>query len=214
MIRRLALLNFKCLESLDLVCAPLTVLCGVNGAGKSSVIQSLLVLRQSFQAGELNRGRLILGGDLADLGTGQDVMFEQAEEERVAFELQSTEVAEPCRLSFEYSRTADELRSDQGAFGAASRVSEDGVLCRPWAGISFMSPQNALVPENSMASRRYARAKVISARVVSTRSTSFSLGNARLFLATTHGVEAPPAYDWRMSLSTGYSRLRLARIFR
>lgn len=120
MIRRLALLNFKCLENLDLACAPLTVLCGVNGTGKSSVIQSLLVLRQSFQAGELDRGRLILGGDLADLGTGQDVMFEQAEDERVAFELQSTEVTELCQLSFEYSRTADELRS----VGAASMVSE------------------------------------------------------------------------------------------
>ena len=48
MIKNLKLANFKCFDELDLELAPLTLITGVNGMGKSSVIQSLLMLRQSF----------------------------------------------------------------------------------------------------------------------------------------------------------------------
>ena len=74
MIRKIKLSNFKCFQNLDLKCAPLTLLCGLNGMGKSTVIQALLVLRQSFESGDLFDGRLVLGGELADLGTGTDVL--------------------------------------------------------------------------------------------------------------------------------------------
>ena len=87
MLRRIELTNFKCFESLLLRCAPLNLLCGLNGMGKSSVIQALLVLRQSFETGDLEAGRLVLGGELTDLGTGSDVLFEDASEEVVRFAL-------------------------------------------------------------------------------------------------------------------------------
>ena len=85
MLRRIGLTNFKCFESLELPCAPLNLLCGLNGMGKSSVIQALLVLRQSFETGDLQEGRLVLGGALTDLGAGSDVLFEDAAEEAVKF---------------------------------------------------------------------------------------------------------------------------------
>ena len=87
MLRRIKLQNFKCFENLDLACAPLNLLCGLNGMGKSSVIQALLVLRQSFETGDLREGRLVLGGALTDLGAGSDVLFEDAAEEAVEFAL-------------------------------------------------------------------------------------------------------------------------------
>ena len=74
MLTSIQLKNFKCFESLKLRLAPLTILCGLNGMGKSSVLQALLLLRQSKQAGELAKGRLVLGGELVDLGTGQDII--------------------------------------------------------------------------------------------------------------------------------------------
>ena len=92
MLRRMTLTNFKCFEKLDLPCAPLNLLCGLNGMGKSSVIQALLVLRQSYAAGHLQQGRLILGGTLADLGAGSDVLFEDAGEEVLGFGLRVDEV--------------------------------------------------------------------------------------------------------------------------
>ena len=87
MLRRIGLTNFKCFDALDLPCAPLNLLCGLNGMGKSSVIQALLVLRQSFRGGHLQEGRLVLGGALTDLGAGSDVLFEDADDEVVGFVL-------------------------------------------------------------------------------------------------------------------------------
>ena len=87
MLRRIGLNNFKCFERLDLPCAPLNLLCGLNGMGKSSVIQALLVLRQSFASGELQAGRLVLGGELIDLGAGSDVLFQDAEGDVIRFAL-------------------------------------------------------------------------------------------------------------------------------
>ena len=109
MIRKIKLSNFKCFQSLDLDCAPLTLLCGLNGMGKSSVIQALLVLRQSFESGDLLKGRLVLGGELADLGTGTDVLFEGADSDIVGFEIESDEINSPWGMSFGYSQTSDQL---------------------------------------------------------------------------------------------------------
>lgn len=120
MLQTIKLMNFKCFERLELDCARLTLLCGLNGMGKSSLFQALLVLRQSFEAEELLRGRLILNGELTELGTGQDVLYEGAESDVVGFELRHDDspveelpdgyvTPTPCRLFFDYSRTADEL---------------------------------------------------------------------------------------------------------
>ena len=115
MLREIRLTNFKCFEALNLNCAPLTLLCGLNGMGKSSVIQALLVLRQSFVVGELEEGRLALSGDLVDLGTGWDVLFEGADKDGtdeyiIKFELHRDEISTPCKLSFVYSKDADQLQ--------------------------------------------------------------------------------------------------------
>ena len=125
MLRKVELSNFKCFKKLELDCAPLTLLCGVNGAGKSSVIQALLVLRQSYEARRLREGWLVLDGRLADIGTGKDVLCEDAETDVVEFSLYRGDVGEPCRLAYDYDRTSDRLemrRSDAaperfGGFG-------------------------------------------------------------------------------------------------
>lgn len=109
MLTRIKLSNFKCFQKLDLNCAPLTLLCGLNGMGKSSVIQALLVLRQSFESGDLLDGRLVLGGELADLGTGTDVLSEDADSDIVGFEIETDEIDRTCVLSFDCSRTTDQL---------------------------------------------------------------------------------------------------------
>ncbi len=142
MLRKIKLTNFKCFERLELNCSPLTLLCGLNGMGKSSVIQALLVLRQSFVAGQLGEGRLtlgselaepritsqarqgegrlVLGGELADIGTGQDVLFEGAETDVVEFELHREDIPTPYILSFDYSSKADQLvaKDDSSSTGA------------------------------------------------------------------------------------------------
>ena len=109
MLRRMGLANFKCFKHLDLPCASLNLLCGLNGMGKSSVIQALLVLRQSFETGDLQDGRLVLGGARIDLGAGSDVLFEDAAEEVLGFVLQGDGSDKPWAAVFGYSRTGDQL---------------------------------------------------------------------------------------------------------
>ncbi|MFI2714205.1 DUF3696 domain-containing protein [Micromonospora sp. NPDC018662] len=77
MIDRVRLENFKAFRHLDLPLAPLTLLSGVNAAGKSTTMQALALLRQSYDAGVLDhRGGLLLNGELVELGVGQDVLHE------------------------------------------------------------------------------------------------------------------------------------------
>ena len=109
MLRELRLTNFKCFDGATIGFAPLTLLCGGNGAGKSSVVQALLVLRQSFASGDLQAGRLILGGALTDLGAGRDVLYEDAADDVVAFELHARGAS--WSQSFEYLRSADRLQA-------------------------------------------------------------------------------------------------------
>ena len=114
MIHNLKLSNFKCFETLDLTCAPLTILCGLNGMGKSSVIQALLVLRQSIDAASyILPDELILGGSLTDLGTGADVLYEDAHDNTLAIEVRDDQISQPYGLRFEYVSSADRLLTIQ-----------------------------------------------------------------------------------------------------
>lgn len=57
MINLLKLQNFKCFESQLLQFKPLTMLSGLNSSGKSSVLQSLLLLRQVESRSSVNLSR-------------------------------------------------------------------------------------------------------------------------------------------------------------
>ena len=75
MLNQIDLRCFKCFELLKLPLAPLTLLSGPNAAGKSSVLQSLVLLHQTMREHEWST-RLILNGDGIRLGTAPDVIDE------------------------------------------------------------------------------------------------------------------------------------------
>ncbi len=76
MLRSLALTNFKTFEDLWLPFGKLTLLSGLNGSGKSTVLQALGLLRQSFDMGFIRNGDLGLNGNLVEVGTGRDVLYQ------------------------------------------------------------------------------------------------------------------------------------------
>ncbi len=147
MLRGLGITNFKCFAELDLRCAPLNLLCGLNGMGKSSVIQALLVLRQSFQSGHLQKGRLVLGGGLVDLGAGADVLFEDAPEEEIGFRLGFVEPTVSWQRSFRYSRTGDQLAPVEAAEGAGEGVPEVLAVFPPYGGRLAHVPAERVGPQ-------------------------------------------------------------------
>jgi predicted ATPase len=70
MIPFIKLANFKCFSEVEIPLKPLTLLTGLNGMGKSSVIQGILALLQS-------RGTsLSLNGELVKFGTASDILYE------------------------------------------------------------------------------------------------------------------------------------------
>ena len=106
MLKSMYLENFKCFEHQDFELGHLTLLTGLNGTGKSSVIQPLLLLRQSYQRRFLQDGGLLLDGDLIQLGTAQDVIFEGAgPDETFGFHLGFGAMS--ATWHFQYERQAD-----------------------------------------------------------------------------------------------------------
>lgn len=108
MIRNLRLNNFKRFEDQALEFGTLTLLSGLNGMGKSSVLQSLLLLRQSYQQGLLESTGLALNGDLINIGTSQDALYENAKEDKIEFMLDFEDGAKAL-WQFDYDSISDIL---------------------------------------------------------------------------------------------------------
>lgn len=89
MIRELRLTNFKCFRREHVPLERLTLLAGVNGAGKSSVVQALLTLRQICLRGAFSNSKVSLSGDLVDLGRAVDILFTSADEDKISLELKA-----------------------------------------------------------------------------------------------------------------------------
>lgn len=94
MITRLHLRNFKAFRDQQFDLAPLTLLAGLNGSGKSSLLQSLLILRQSSDLGLLGQGQIVLNGSLVHLGNAKDALFESADEDRIAINLEFDKITQ------------------------------------------------------------------------------------------------------------------------
>jgi predicted ATPase len=114
MISTLHLKNFKCFEDIELPLKSFSLLAGLNGSGKSSIIQILLLLNQSFRSGDLQNGRLALSGDMADLGTGEDILFEGADDDLISLGLSIEggpfhQALQKVLWTFAYDREADRL---------------------------------------------------------------------------------------------------------
>ena len=97
MLTNIKLENFKCFKKLDLKCAPLTLLTGINGTGKSSVFQALLMLRQTHMAGNLPFGPAIVNGDL--ISVGSDVCTQGSGSTDVRYALASANIPTPYDVS-------------------------------------------------------------------------------------------------------------------
>jgi len=106
MISKIEISNFKCFEKQSFELENLTLLAGLNGMGKSSILQSLLLLRQSKSDGLLDRVGLSLNGELIELGTVKDIFFEGAVTDQFGFSM-SVDDNLPVEWSFNYDRQSD-----------------------------------------------------------------------------------------------------------
>src|SRR3954469_12251540 len=83
MLKEWRLYHFKSVAGKErLRLAPLTVFTGANSSGKSSVVQSILLLAQT-QTSKVTDRALVLNGELAKLGTFDDVLHDGAQERQI-----------------------------------------------------------------------------------------------------------------------------------
>ncbi|KYL34914.1 hypothetical protein A2I98_08790 [Pseudoalteromonas agarivorans] len=73
MIESVELENFKCYRSQPFPLSKLTVFCGSNSSGKSTVIQAFLLYYQNMINGNIGRKRIDFMGELINLGALEDV---------------------------------------------------------------------------------------------------------------------------------------------
>jgi len=92
--------------------------------GKSSVIQSLLLLRQSYMQGILDKEGLLLNGDLVRLGTAKDVLCENAQQDIIAFEIEDS--LGKGHWNFKYDRDSDIL--ERGESEVSSRMFQSSLF--------------------------------------------------------------------------------------
>lgn len=82
MLKSISLENYKCFKKLkvddkeELEIAPLTVLCGVNSSGKSSIINSLLLQKQSYEDSTISNS-IKLNGEYTKCGRFNDISFKR-----------------------------------------------------------------------------------------------------------------------------------------
>lgn len=110
MINKIEIKNFKSIKKADVSVLNLNLLMGLNGMGKSSFIQTLLLLMQSDKLEE----RVIdLNGILAQIGQGRDALYQYAEDEKIVFEL-TFEGQQKYSWKFAYQKDKEKLTAENG----------------------------------------------------------------------------------------------------
>lgn len=115
MLEYFTIRNFKRFESATFRLEDCTLLTGMNGAGKSTVIQALSLIRQSLESDAIKHGSLDLNGKYVQIGTGRDALCEDFQplydnDERPYIEFALTsDSGTRTRLLIDYEASADHL---------------------------------------------------------------------------------------------------------
>lgn len=91
MLKEIHLEYFKCFRKLNLPLSNLTLLSGINSAGKSSVIQALVLLHQEINNNDRSK-KINLNGDCIKLGTASDIIDEIYGKDKINISLKYEDV--------------------------------------------------------------------------------------------------------------------------
>ena len=89
MLKSIGLENFRAFKKLDnLEINPLTVLCGTNSSGKSTIIKSILLWKQSIERTCTSSVRgFAYNGELLQLGSPKNWLFNNEKNKEIKFKL-------------------------------------------------------------------------------------------------------------------------------
>ncbi len=129
MISHIRIERFKCFEDTTIPFGKITLLAGVNGTGKSSTIQALLLLRQAFASGRLQEQELPLNGDMVRIGTAKDALFIDSREDVISFTVGAAEQPNTqYTWSFQYQRAYPQQYVLYGLTPAHKELAASGIF--------------------------------------------------------------------------------------
>ncbi len=110
MIQQISIENFKSLKKVSVETRNLNLLMGLNGMGKSSFIQTLLLLLQSDK---LEEKVLDLKGSLTQIGQGRDAFYQFAIEEYIGIHWKF-DTRQSYNWKFKYQKDKEKLNAESG----------------------------------------------------------------------------------------------------
>ncbi|RKN46790.1 AAA family ATPase [Streptomyces hoynatensis] len=135
MITSLGIRHFKCFAHADFALRPLTVLTGLNGAGKSTVLQAVLLARQA--AASPGARTIELNGPYGlALGEAQELLHPNAERPELAVRL-TAGGGEEAGGSWEYRFGVPDARALHLSIASAPAEPPPG-LDRPGSGFTYL----------------------------------------------------------------------------
>lgn len=137
MLDTIRLRNFKCFEDSKVIeLSRINVFTGYNGAGKSSVFQSILLLAQSVESNEITRIRA--NGKYVKLGPVDDLVFESAKDKRLNVQLKNSSPDYSLDFSISPMKENDRLGELTGfILNGQDQFSESAVIGKIDTGAEF-----------------------------------------------------------------------------
>lgn len=107
MIREITLDNFKTFDNETFTIAPLTLITGINGMGKSSIIQSLLLLKQNYEIKYIpTKNCMLLKQDFIDLESAENLCYFKADERKVSITIVDENTMEHVQNNYSWKLDA------------------------------------------------------------------------------------------------------------
>ncbi|RKZ39132.1 MAG: DUF3696 domain-containing protein [Gammaproteobacteria bacterium] len=132
MITNIYVQNFKAFQEAEIPPCPLNILTGLNGMGKSTFLQSLLLLRQSYRQNTLLDKGLLLNGEYIEIGKGKDAYAMYGTTEKlITFEVEWNEEIE-LRCEFESRDELDLLPTHQQLQISDQKVWQQALFQDKW----------------------------------------------------------------------------------
>lgn len=98
MVKNIYVKNFKCFEEISVECRELNLLTGLNGMGKSTIIQALLLMRQANESVVIGKEKYVLiNGKYVNLGALKDIPYWYKKDDEISISIEEENYILGCR---------------------------------------------------------------------------------------------------------------------